>query len=225
MTRRVALLIIAIATLGMSLGASPAAVADPPMMLGPGDAQVHNIKDEALIRWSKWGFVYIAGQQDSRLEITFDEDANTLRYADKGTKELGTIPERCDSEKVDTGISVVCTIPEKFDDKKMFVQVWPRLGNDRVDGRTLPSRFRLWALVDAGKDVVRGGAGDDFVNGAKDADRVYGGEGDDFLRTGPGDDQLWGDDGADRLSCAENNDVAYSDGYDSFYQCETVKTG
>ena len=66
MTRRVVSFIFATAVLGTLLGVGPTAVAaEPPTMLGPGDAKVSNIKDEALIRWSQWGFVYIAGQQDS----------------------------------------------------------------------------------------------------------------------------------------------------------------
>ena len=204
------------------LAAAPAFADHPRMMLGPGDAHVNGIKDQALVRWSKWGYVYIAGQQDSHLTVTFDETTNTLRYEDTGTKELVKYPDGCTPDDVSKGIAVVCTIPAEFDTKKMFVQVWPRLGNDFVDGRTLPKRFRLWVLADAGEDVVYGGDGRDFTNGAKDADHVYGGLGNDFLRTGPGNDELWGGAGKDRLACAENQDTAYHDAYDSFYQCETL---
>jgi hypothetical protein len=212
--RRVVSFVFATAVLGTLLGFGPAAVADePPTMLGPGDANVSNIKDEALIRWSKWGFVYIAGQQDTNLTVTYDEYADTLLYADKGTKKLGKIPKRCKERNADKGIAVLCTIPDRFgaDDEKMYVQVWPRLGDDRVDARTLPSWFRLWALMDDGKDVVRAGAGDDFVNGAMNPDRVYGGAGDDWIRTGPGNDKLWGEGGTDKLVCAENKDTVYYD--------------
>ena len=111
----------------------------------------------------------------------------------------------------DKGIEVVCSIPAKFDDEDMYVQVWPRLGNDRVYASTLPDRFRLWALMDDGKDVVRAGDGADFVNGAMNPDRVYGGAGDDWIRTGPGNDKLWGDAGTDKLVCAENKDTVYDD--------------
>jgi hypothetical protein len=204
------------------LTAGPAFADHPRMMLGPGDAHVNGIKDQALVRWSKWGYVYIAGQQDTHLTVTYDEVGNTLRYVDTGTKELIKYPEGCTPEDVSKGIAVVCTIPAEFDTKRMFVQVWPRLGNDFVDGQTLPKRFRLWVLADAGEDVVYGGDGRDFTNGAKDADHVYGGLGNDFLRTGPGDDELWGGAGKDRLACAENQDTAYHDAYDSFYQCETL---
>ena len=105
-------------------------------MLGPGDANVHGIKDEALIRMSRWGYVYIAGQQDSRLTITFDKGSNSIRYRDTGTKRLNGVPNRCHRENVRRGISVRCTIPPRFRDS-MFVQVWPRLGNDHVDAHTL----------------------------------------------------------------------------------------
>ncbi|MDQ3484479.1 MAG: hypothetical protein M3445_03580 [Actinomycetota bacterium] len=170
------------------------------MMLGPGDAKVSNIKDEAIIRMSRFGFVYIAGQQSSHLRITFVERLNSLRYRDTRTRRATAIPDRCHREQVKTGISVVCKIPPRFRSESMFVQVWPRLGNDYVDGRTLPRGFRLWVLADAGRDVVYGGAGNDFVNGAKHDDRIYGGPGNDFLRSGPGNDLVRGGKGNDRIS-------------------------
>ncbi len=129
------------AALSVALGVGPAGQASaagghPPTMLGPGDADVHGIKDEALIRMSRWGFVYIAGQQDSHLRITFNSDTNTIRYRDTGTRRLNRIHHRCHRENVRRGISVRCTVPPRFRDR-MFVQVWPRLGNDYVDAHTL----------------------------------------------------------------------------------------
>ena len=181
-------------------GPAPAQAEDlPPLMLGPGDAQVHGIKDQALIRTSTFGYVFIAGQQHSRLVVTYLEDSDRLRYRDLGTAELTTIPESCEQEAVGHGISVVCAVPERFDDEPMFVQVWPRLGNDHVDAHTLPDRFRLWVLADAGADVVRCGEGDCFVNGALGNDRIFGGVGDDWLRSGPGVNRVVGGGGADRI--------------------------
>lgn len=171
----------------------------PPTMLGPGDAQVSDIKDKALIRTSEFGYVYIAGQQASRLTVTYVEETDSLRYRDYGTKTLTTYPKACAPETVTRGISVVCAIPDKFADTEMFVQVWPRLGNDLVNGRALPERFRLWALVDAGRDEVRCGVGDCFVNGAFGNDKILGGTGDDWLRAGPGKDVVDGGGGTDRI--------------------------
>ena len=94
----------------------------------------------------------------------------------------------------------MCSVPPRFRGKRMFVQVWPRLGHDYVDGRTLSRHFRLWVLADAGNDVVYGGAGADFVNGAKGNDRVWGGAGHDWLRGGPGADKLHGGPGKDRIA-------------------------
>jgi hypothetical protein len=189
------------AALCVASGAGPAVAADglPPLMLGPGDAHVHGIKDEALIRMSKYGYVYIAGQQHSHLTVTHIKGSHSLRYRDTGTKRLNTIPKTCHRERVKRGVAVRCTIPQRFRDR-MFVQVWPRLGNDYVNGRTLPHQFRLWVLADAGRDVVYGGAGADFVNGAKNADRMYGGAGNDWLRGGPSHDRIVGGPGADRVA-------------------------
>lgn len=190
---------------GVGVGQVPAMAggdALPPTYLGPGDAGVHDMGKQALIRNSKYGYVYIAGQQDSRLRITYDATANALRYRDTGTERFKSLIDGCTAEPVKTGVSAVCTIPDKFadPDKAMFVQVWPRLGDDFVDGRGLPARFRLWVLTDAGDDVVKCGDGDDFVNGAKGDDRIYGGAGDDWLRGGPGHDQIDGGSGRNRIS-------------------------
>lgn len=186
--------------LAVGLGSAPAhAEKLPPTMLGPGDAGVHNVKDKAIIRMSKFGLVYIAGQQNSHLTITYLEGSRSLRYRDTGTKSFKSLAAGCRREKVTKGVSAVCKIPARFS-KRMFVQVWPRLGNDYVDGRTLPRKFRLWVLTDAGRDVTYGGAGADFVNGAKGNDLSYGGAGNDWLRGGPGADRLIGGAGKDRIA-------------------------
>lgn len=191
-----------LALLSLTLPVVAPAHADdlPPTMLGPGDAHVSGIKDQALIRTTDFGYVYIAGQQQSRLTITYLEDVDSLSYRDPGTREVTALPDSCHQEEVSRGISVLCTIPEQFDSAPMFVQVWPRLGSDHVDGRTLPARFRLWVLADAGADVVRCGAGDCFVNGARGNDQIFGGIGNDWLRSGPGVNRVDGGGGADRIS-------------------------
>lgn len=215
--------LLAVLALCTVLAPAPASADLPPKMLGPGDANVNNIGNKALIRWSKFGFVYIAGKHNTHLTVTYDKAANTLLYRDTGTRELRSKPKACDRRKAAKGIAVLCKIPASFDSKKMFVQVWPRLGNDFVDGRTLPVRFRLWVLADAGRDVVHGGAGRDFVNGAKDDDRIWGGPGNDHVNSGKGNDVVYGGPGNDRVSCSEGFDIAYRDGSDGFHQCESVR--
>ena len=183
-------------------GAGPASAdGHPPTMLGPGDARVSDVGGQAVIRYSKYGPVYIAGKQNTHLRIVEVAGQHSLRFRDTRTGGIkGSLPGRCSREKVEKGISVVCEVPPRFRGKQMFVQVWPRLGNDYVDGRTLSRHFRLWVLTDAGNDVVYGGAGADFVNGAKGSDRVWGGAGRDWLRGGPGADRLIGGSGADRIA-------------------------
>ena len=183
-------------------GAVPASAnGHPPTSLGPGDARVSDIGGRAVIRYSKWGPVYIAGQQSSHLRITHVPDKHSLRFRDTRTGGIkGSLPGRCSRESVDKGISIICQIPPRFRGHRMFVQVWPRLGNDYVDGRTLSRNFRLWVLADAGNDTVYGGAGADFVNGAKGADRAWGGPGNDWLRGGPSADRLVGGAGKDRIA-------------------------
>jgi Ca2+-binding RTX toxin-like protein len=187
-----------------AVGAGPAGAntarggGHPPMMLGPGDAKVHDIGGHALIRMSRFGYVYIAGKQSSHLRLTYMSDKFSLRYRDTHTGRVSQLPRTCRREQVEKGVSVVCVIPPRVRDH-MFVQVWPRLGNDYVDGRDLPRKFRLWVLADGGRDVVYGGDGNDFVNGAMDGDRAYGGRGNDFLRGGPGANHLVGGPGHDKV--------------------------
>jgi hypothetical protein len=170
-------------------------------MLGPGDAGVSDIGGRGVIRYSKYGPVYIAGKQNTHLRITHVKGEPSLRFRDTHTDGIkGSLPGRCSREKVDKGISVVCEIPPRFRGKQMFVQVWPRLGNDYVDGRSLSRHFRLWVLTDAGNDTVYCGAGADFFNGAKGADRAWGSAGRDWLRGGPGADMLNGGSGSDRIA-------------------------
>lgn len=185
---------------GLTAVAGPAAADRPPTMLGPGDAHVSGIGHEAIIRKSRFGYVYISGKHNSHLRVTYIQDRNALRYRDTRTARVRLPEHGCVREQVKTGISAVCTIPRSFDDKQVFVQVWPRLGDDYVDGRTLPRRFRLWVLADAGRDVVYGGEGADFVNGAKGDDVMWGGKGNDWLRGGPGRDRIYPGDGHDRVA-------------------------
>jgi hypothetical protein len=198
--RKISGLIALVLCLGV-LSAAPAQADHPPLMLGPGDANVNGIGHQAVIRYSKFGPVYITGKHNQHLRVTHVEKLNSIRFRDTRTDRVkGGVPDRCHKEKVKKGISVVCKIPPRFAKQRMFIQVWPRLGHDYTDGRTLPKRFRLWVLTDAGNDITYGGAGNDFVNGAKGNDRAYGGGGRDWLRGGPGADRLVGGTGHDRIA-------------------------
>lgn len=171
------------------------------------------LPDAAMIVRTEGGFRYIAGQQDSHLTVTAAD--GKLSFADTGTEKLKDIPRACTRQSVTEGIAAVCRIPAKFADMEMYVEVWPRLGDDFVDGSTLSDAFRLWVLADAGLDEVHGGAGDDFVNGAHDRDRAWGGAGDDWIRTGTGDDEIWGDGGNDKLVGTDGADTVHGgDGTD-----------
>jgi hypothetical protein len=188
--------------------AAGAAAALPPTELLGGNGTAIPLKNAAMVTTSEWGYVYKAGQQDSRLTVTYE--AGRVHFRDSGTRELRTIPKRCREHRASPGIAVSCRVPARFDaDNPTFVQVWPRLGDDHVDASSMPAMFRMWVLGDAGRDVVRTGAGDDFVNGAQDADVVYGGDGDDWLRTGLADDEIHGEGGNDQLVGVDGNDTIF----------------
>lgn len=58
-------------------------------------------------------------------------------------------------------------------------------------------------------DVLRGGNGEDFINGLSGDDELFGGAGDDTMNGSNGDDYLEGGDGTDRLSGSSGDDVFY----------------
>ncbi len=174
LTVRLVVVLTALATATMSLTAvSHADHYHPPTeLLGDGPTPIP-LKNAAMIKETDGGFRYIAGQQDSHLTVTIAD--GKLRFEDTGTAELREIPSSCQRQRRPRGIAALCTIPAKFHDAHgWFVEIWPRLGDDYVDGSALPSTVRFWVLADAGRDTVFAGAGDDFVNGAQDTDRVCG---------------------------------------------------
>jgi hypothetical protein len=163
------------------------------------------LKNAAMIVKTDRGYRYVAGQQDSHLKVT--KVAGRLRFVDTGTRELRSIPKSCSKQKVRVGVSAVCKVPRSVSARQpMTIDIWPRLGDDSIDGSALSAAFKLSVLADAGRDVVRGGAGNDFVNGARDKDRVFGGGGRDWIRTGIGNDVIRGGSGSDRLVGVDGND-------------------
>jgi Ca2+-binding RTX toxin-like protein len=76
-----------------------------------------------------------------------------------------------------------------------------------VDTTALPSLVDVSFLGDRGLDVARFGAGNDFFNGAQDADKGWGGSGRDWLRTGLADDYIDGEAGGDHLVGVANADT------------------
>jgi len=199
---RFALLVAACAA---ATSVSVVAQADPPTALTGNSGTVIPLKNAAMITKEDTGYRYRSGQQNGHLTITLVDGG--LLYTDTGTKELREIPGTCERRSVPVGISAFCTVPSQFNQNNpMFLEVWPRLGDDFTDGSTLPSMFRMWVLADKGDDTTFGGAGDDFVNGAQDNDKASGGAGNDWIRTGIGNDDLSGGDGNDKLVGVEGND-------------------
>ena len=204
-------LVAVLATLAAALSVASVSHAEyqPPEEITPEDGPVVPLKNAAMIVRTEGGLRYIAGQQNTRLTVTMPT-YNKIRLADTGTAELRKYPGICQKKRATDGIAAVCTIPQKFiDADSMFLEIWPRLGNDVVDGRTLPDLIRMWMLMDTGSDKLLGGAGRDFANGGAGNDRARGGDGDDRLRLGVGNDQLWGDAGNDYLVATHDDDVIH----------------
>jgi serralysin len=158
-----------------------------------------------MIQKLSHGYRWTSGQQDGHLTITRVGGGIKFRET-HGTREIRKLPGSCHRVKVRTGVAAVCSAGSASAGNPMKLEIVPRLGDDVVDGRTLPAAFKLSVLADAGNDVVRGGAGDDFVNGAFGVDRVYGGAGNDWLRTGDAGDHVFGGPGNDRVVGVDGND-------------------
>jgi serralysin len=206
MSRRLARFALALAaTAAGALITSGPAHAEPLTELLPEHGPVVPLKNAAMIVKTGVGYRYMAGQQDSHLTVS--QVGNRLVFVDTATAELRKKPKSCVQTKVSKGIQVSCRINPRFTaTSPMFLEIWPRLGDDYVDGGTLSSTFRMWVLGDAGAETVYTGAGDDFFNGASGDDVVYGGAGADWLRTGLGNDTLDGQEGDDRLVAVQGND-------------------
>lgn len=181
------------------------------------------LKDAARILRGEHGYVYEAGRQNTHLVVR-RVDAG-LRFADTGTARFTQLPRACREVNVKVGVAAVCRIPRGVTvSQPMLIEVWPRLGDDFVNGARLPARFAVSVLGDLGNDVVRYGAGPDFFNGAGGHDRASGGAGNDWIRTGldndtvsggPGNDLLVGVGGADSIYGGEGDDrVGGGDGDD-----------
>jgi serralysin len=212
---RSALTIAAGAALVAGTGAGmTAAFAGQPANAGPpykyttvlhGQFAFTPLKNAAMIRKSEHGYIWYSGQQDGRLTVT--KNGNTLRFHDKTANRFHELGAGCRKVNVAKGVGAVCNLPGNITTgRPLLLEIWPRLGHDYTDGRTLPATIAMSVLGDDGNDVTHLGAGRDFFNGAKGKDFVTGGAGNDWLRTGDHDDRIRGGAGHDYLMGVDGND-------------------
>lgn len=200
----------------LSLSVTPVATADQPEGYGPmhpfddsimpdDGAQPKVTGHQALILRTTHGYRFISGAQGARLRIKVVNDR--LRFRDTGLWSWKSLPDECRKVRVSPGKAASCAIPEGAStEDPVLLEIRPRLGNDRVDGRGLPARFDLAVLADAGRDTLFGGRGNDYLGGATDGDRTYGGGGNDWIRGGDGRDRLHGGKHADWINGLKGRD-------------------
>jgi Ca2+-binding RTX toxin-like protein len=218
MFRRSVRFALALAAAAATTSIATAAHADPITEITPtSNIEIVPLKNAAMIEKTQWGYRYTSGQQNGHLTVTMVD--GKLLYTDTGTQELRKRPKSCTEQTVDVGIQVLCRVPARFADaSQMFLEIWPRLGNDYTNGATLPAKFRMWVLADTGDDTFFGGAGDDFFNGGRGTDETHGGDGADWIRTGLDDDTIFGDGGSDLLVATDGTDVVHGgSGDDKMY--------
>jgi len=167
-----------------------------------------SLPDQAMITRTEHGYLFRAGQQDTHLVVTLTADG--LLFEDTGTASFKKLARRCREKLADVGVAALCRVPSGISTAEpLLLEVWPRLGDDYVDGSSLPDTFAMTMLSDAGHDVALFGAGPDFFNGFTGRDQVWGGAGNDWIRTGQEADLVWGGEGDDQLVGTDGGDTMY----------------
>jgi serralysin len=213
------------ATAGLTLPGPAAGQGTPPYgegTAGPpydyttelmGGGTLISLPDKAMITRTEHGYLFRAGQQDTHLVITLT--AEGLRFEDSGTASFKRLARRCKEITVKVGVAAVCRVPLGITaDQPLLLEIWPRLGDDYVDGSTLPDTFAMTVLSDAGHDTALFGAGPDFFNGFTGRDQVWGGGGNDWIRTGQEADTVYGGDGDDQIVGTDGPDTMYGEAGD-----------
>jgi hypothetical protein len=200
----------------VALTTATRAEADQPAGYGPSDpfddalmgdtGPVEPMKDQAKIKRTRYGYRITAGQQSSHMTIKVVN--RRLRIADTRTRHWKSLARACTAVRVPVGVAATCRVPASTRPANpTLLEVHPRLGNDYVNGRSLPAVFEMAVLADRGRDVVYGGFGNDFINAAQNADRVRGGAGNDWMRGGKAGDDMKGNSGRDYLVGQYGRDV------------------
>ena len=203
------------ASAGQPAGFGPSDPFDDALM--GNDGPVEPMKNQAKIERTRYGYLLIGGQQDNHVTITAAGD--TLRFRDTHSGSWKSLASSCRAQRVSTGVAAVCRAPSTTSLRNpTLLEIHPRLGDDYIDGRNLPASFEMAALVDAGRDTVFGGHGNDFINGAMDVDRIHGGAGRDWIRGGGASDRIWGNTGADYIVGQDGADaISGGPGTDRIY--------
>lgn len=203
-----ALLAASVLGLGMLSGVSEARPASPESgsVADVRAAAPAKIVRPASLTRIRGGYYFSAWGQDSKLVVK--RVPRGLRFTDPRTARWEDLAGSCRRQRVRRGVAAVCRVPGWVSPANpLLLSMELRLGDDSVDTTTLGPEFKAYILADAGRDVIRLGAGDDFVNGAFHRDLIWGGPGDDFIRSGEANDVVYGQDGNDHLVGGKASDV------------------
>ena len=196
-------------------GYGPSASFDDALM--GDDGSVEPMTNLAKIVRTDHGYRYTAGRQHTNLTVSLVQ--GKLRFHDTGTRSWKSLPGACTSKSA-RGVAALCAVPAGASrTRPLLLEIHPRLGNDRVDGRSVPAAVEMAVLADAGYDTVHTGAGKDFVNGAHQRDRIFAGAGNDWVRGGRGNDRLRGQGGNDYIVGPDGrDDISGGPGRDRVYR-------
>lgn len=205
-------LLAASALVAGGLGAVPPAQARP----APGPTvETKALARPATLKKVDGGYYYGVWGQNNEVTVTLVEGG--LKFRDPKPVRWENLADVCTKKRVRRGVKAICPVPDGVTPASpLTITFEMRLGDDTVDTTALPAEFRAEVLADAGRDTVRTGAGDDFINGAFDHDEIWAGDGKDWVRSGEAADKVFGEAGQDRLVGGEVGDVLHGgDGNDS----------
>lgn len=210
-----AALVVTPGSAGQSAGAATAvaetAAAPPARAASAAKAIVR----PASLRRVKSGYYFDSWGQNNKTVVTLVD--GRLKFRDPRAVRWHKLSRSCRNIRVRRGVAASCRVPRSVTPADpMTITLEMRLGDDFVDTTALGAEFEANVLADAGRDEVRTGTGDDFVNGAFDHDLIFTGDGNDWVRSGEAADTVWGEGGKDRLVGGEVGDRLHGgDGNDT----------
>lgn len=191
--------------------ASPTAYGDRAAAAVPSATADARIARPASLKRTDDGYYYGVWGQNNRITVTLVN--GRLRFRDPRPVRWEDLARSCRNIRVDRGVAASCRVPDGVSvANPLTIAFEMRLGDDYVDTSALPAQFRASALLDAGVDEARTGAGNDFVNGAFHRDLIRTGGGNDWIRSGEANDRAFAGNGRDKLVGGEAGDLLHGEG-------------
>ncbi|MEI5521997.1 hypothetical protein WB401_03985 [Streptomyces brasiliscabiei] len=170
---------------------------------------------------ANFAFIYVTAAEGKANQITISAAGTNIVVTDAGdtlTAGTGCAQRTANSVTCATGVRALSVDTGDLDDTvtlqttRTRAYLYGKGGDDTFDAR--PSDVRV---------VMEGDAGDDLLQGGKNADELWGGAGSDTMTGGPGNDRIIAQEGIhgnDFSDGQDGNDVCLGDPGDSEVSCD-----